>query len=166
MTEIIPLLALASANGMVRVRSLFAWSESGTKQLIPAVVVASCVVAALTFVPVQLREIGMSSAVRLTANKLIADNTKGKVLVFANKMVYPPNGHSWSVFPPNPSPDLDDNVIFVRQMGGRDGTKRNMEFWKRRFPDRSAWMFYAGSKGGIFREIKSEEDFAIGPAVR
>ena len=87
-------------------------------------------------------------------------------MVFTNKMVYPPNGHSWAVFPPNPSPDLDDEVIFVRQMGGADGARRNVEFWKRRFPDRRAWMFYAGRKEGIFREIKDEEDFAIPPVVR
>jgi hypothetical protein len=166
MTEIIPLLALASANGMVRLRNKFIRSDIGSQQLISAVVIAACVVAAVTFVPIQMREIGISSDIRQTANKLIEKNTQGKVLVFANKMVYPLYGHSWSAFPPNPSPDLDDKVIFVRQMVGAEGAERNMEFWKRRFPDRSAWLFHAGSKGGLFREIKNTRDFTLSPIVR
>jgi hypothetical protein len=163
MTEIIPLLALAAANGMARVRGKLAWSEARTKQLITAFVVAACVVAAMTFVPIQIREIGISSSIRLTANKLIEKNTTGNVLVFANKMVYPPNGHSWSAFPPNPSPDLDDRVIFVRHMVGEDGARRNMEFWKRRFPMRSAWLFHALREGGMLKEIKRAEDFVTWP---
>ncbi|MCP4196067.1 MAG: hypothetical protein GY762_02865 [Proteobacteria bacterium] len=166
MTEIVPLLALASANGMVRLRNKFLWSEAPTKQLIPAVVMAACVVAAVTFVPIQMREIRISSAIRQTASRLVERNTQGEVLVFANKMVYPPYGHSWSVFPPNPSPDLDDRVIFVRQMVDDEGAERNMDFWQRRFPDRSAWLFHAGSKGGVFREIKSARDFVLSPVVR
>ncbi len=159
-TEIVPLLALASASGMVHARqTLSRFATTLGPRLVPAVVVSSFIVAAIAFLPIQMREINRSAIAWQSADRLIKQGTKGKILVFANHMVFPPHGNSWAGFPPNPSPDMDDDVIFVRQLYGQDGAKRNFEFSKRRFPDRSVWLFQVGNEGAMFKEIKKAEDF-------
>ncbi len=159
-TEIVPLLALASASGMAHAREIVCrFNPTLGSRLVPAVVISSFVIAAITFFPVQIREINRSAIAWQAADQLIEKATEGKVLVFANYMVFPPHGNSWAGFPPNPSPDMDDDVIFVRRQYGRDGAKRNFEFLKRRFPDRSAWLFQVGNEGAMFKKIEKAEDF-------
>ena len=89
----------------------------------------------------ELRELSRSGRVWQTANELLERAKAGRALVFADRMVHLPNADSWAYFPPNPSPDLDDPTIFVRTPKGVDGSQRALEFWRRRFPDRSAWLF-------------------------
>ena len=99
------------------------------------------------FVPVQLRNLETScETVRLPVDLLEAMPGDGKDLVFANWLV-PGTGISWHLFPPPPSPGLDDDVIFVRLPSGPDRAARMQDFWRRRFPDRRPWVYDPGTGG-------------------
>jgi hypothetical protein len=160
MTEIVPLLALASASGMARVSRIASGHESKLIQrLVPAAIISFFAIAAITFIPVQLREIRRSTTIWRSAYQLIEKMTSENVLVFANWMVHPYSDTSWAGYPPPPSPDLDDRVVFVRELGGEEGPARSIEFWRRRFPDRSAWLFRAERDGAILQKVETPKDF-------
>ena len=75
-----------------------------------AAVISSFAVAAITFVPVQLREIRRSVTIWRSAYRLVEEMTSGDALVFADWMVHPRGDASWAGYPPPPSPDMDDKV--------------------------------------------------------
>ena len=157
--EIVPLLALASGSGMVRAAELLAaFGVAGARRRVTAASLAAIAVAALMFLPIQVRELSRSGRVWQTANRLLARAEAGRALVFADLMVYMPNADSWAYFPPNPSPDLDDPTIFVRTPKGADGPQRALEFWQRRFPDRSAWLFRFEEGGPSLRRLARPDD--------
>ena len=140
--EIVPLLALASGSGMMcAVERLRALGVECAPRRVAGATLAAIAVGALTFLPIQLRELSRSGLAWQTVNRLLADAGAGRALVFADRMVHLPNGDSWAYFPPNPSPRLDDPTLFVRIPKGADGQRRALEFWRRRFPDRSVWLF-------------------------
>lgn len=139
--EIVPLLALATASGAVRVkRRLEAVGLEMAKRRMAALLVASILVAAAMFLPVQVASIGKSSRAWLTPYRLLAAHGAGRALVFASIMVPPNQGLSWAYYPPNPSPAFDDDVVFVRMPGG-DSLRPMVNFWQKRFPGRTAWVF-------------------------
>jgi hypothetical protein len=47
---------------------------------------------------------------------------------------------SWAYYPRCNSPALDDDVLYVLLQRSH-GLQDNLEFWKRRYPSRSAWYF-------------------------
>ena len=61
---------------------------------------------------------------------------------------------SWAYFPPNPAPDLEDEVIFVARLPGPESYREAMAFWSRRFPERRAFLFEFEDEGGVLRELR------------
>ena len=143
--EIVPLLALATASGAVRIkRWLQTVGVEKANTLVTSSLISATLIAALMFVPVQVRWIRDSSQAWLTPYRLLSEKrgtSERKALVFADVMVPPDWGLTWAYHPPNPSPGLDDEVIFVRRSGSRDRFRAMVKFWRRRFPDRTAWIF-------------------------
>jgi hypothetical protein len=62
---------------------------------------------------------------------------------------------SWAYHPPNPSPELDDPRIFVRIPTGEGAADQALDFWRRRFPDRSAWVFRWVEGKAVLRRLES-----------
>ncbi len=141
-TEIVPLLALMSASGMIEVkRRLEERGFARAKSAVVAFAAASTAAALLLFWPVEITNL-RSSAVKWRApqSALEAQGIQ-KALIFADKMVVPEAGTSWAAFPPNPSPTLDDDLLFVRiPKNAKDAILAMREFHHRRFPDRPAFV--------------------------
>ena len=74
-------------------------------------------------------------------------------LVFHEGVVPPWTYRSWAYFPRCNSPALDDDILYVRFQRSPGGAEANLDFWRRRYPDRAAWYF--GWPAG-------EEPFLIG----
>jgi hypothetical protein len=80
-----------------------------------------------------------------------------RALVFADALIYPQSGRSWAYYPDNPSPTLDDDILFVR-IPQQDPAREVHEFWQRRFRDRRAFLFMWSPKGEpLFRELGRNE---------
>lgn len=164
LTEFLPLLALATASGIKAARGLLDRLAAGAgTRLVAGFVVASTLTAGLCFLPVVLRNIHRSAESRQRVFRLIAEKTTGKVLVFANTQVDIAQRDSWAYYPPNPSPDLQDPVIFVRMS---PAAVQNLDFWKRRFPDRTAWVFRPELENpdAAFVQVRTALDFMSLPA--
>jgi hypothetical protein len=71
---------------------------------------------------------------------LIRDRGVGNALVFHESVVPGWTRLSWAYYPRINSPALDDDVLFVLLQRAH-GLQENVEFWKRRYPARSAWYF-------------------------
>jgi len=150
MLEAVPLLALATGAGILGLRE---WLGShGLPRLRAAIaptLVALTAVSLCMFVPVQVRNVATScETVRLPVTLLEAMPKDAKDLVFANWLVTGP-GISWHIFPPPPSPGLDDDVIFVRIPRGPDRAALMQDLWRRRFPDRRPWVYDPGTGGAV-----------------
>jgi len=140
--EAVPLLVLATADGAVRVEQLLrkiatdrprAWTS--------AFMLASSIVAALAFVPVVGRAAHRAGVVRNKVYAALAERGATRALVFADKLVHLDRHATWALFPPNPSPTLDDDLVFVRVPLGPGGARAGYAFWRARFSDRRAFVF-------------------------
>jgi hypothetical protein len=152
-TEIVPLLALATASGMVQVsRWLRAHGVAEGKRWVTATVLASFVVAATMFLPVQMKNIHRSCAAWTEPYRLLEKVGAKRALVFSMHMV--PFFKSWAYYPPNPSPTLDEDVIFVRPPSRPNQIQKAVDFWQRRFPDRRAFSLYHEGDKAIMAELK------------
>ena len=152
-TELVPFVMLAVVSGVQRVRcALPAWQLRAAPVCVAVVLTAACM-----FVPVQWRTLRRAVEVRSLVFRMLEQSHAERALVFSDALVFPSSGHSWAYFPDNPSPDLDDPVIFVRMP--RANVLLNIQnFWQRRFPDRRAFA-YSWSKQGepMFRELSRDE---------
>lgn len=154
-TEAIPLLALATAGGMARLRDWLSGVSGEVGRRVPgAVALASVIVAAACFLPVQLREISANAGIRAAVLESVERTIPGQAVVFTRFIVDPRIESTWAPHPPNPSPDLSDRIIYVRAQEGPDGTKRNLAFWQRRFPKRSAWQLSFSDKGPVLTRLE------------
>ena len=135
--EMVPALALLSADGLARVRKWVTRLGPEVAAGVAAVALGATVAGWLFFWPVQLRALGIGADVRgLVWEHLERERAKAsKALVFAEFLVPPKLGVSWAYYPPNPSPDLSDEVIFARWPRGVDQASRAREFARRHFPD-------------------------------
>jgi hypothetical protein len=153
-TEIIPLLALATAAGIAKTSAWLSEHRGGNwGQLPAAVAVASLVVALACFLPVQLRDTSRGASVRSSVLHAIEKAVPGKALVFSRFLVDPRLESTWAPHPPNPSPDLGDRIIFVRSQTGDGAGEREAAFWRRRFRDRSAWRLTFTDKGPSLKPL-------------
>lgn len=141
--EVVPLLALASASGMLRVREVLQKVAAfDGRRWLGAAVAACFITAALMFIPPQLRTVGRAAQAWQLPYAMLAKKNAGRALVFADGMTQPRLKYSWAYFPPNPSPKLNDEVIFVRPPRGGDPAGEAIRFWKSHFAARSAWLYY------------------------
>jgi len=153
--EATPLLALATAAGVHRVRDWLCRHDLPRLRAAVAPALLAFTVTSLTmFVPIQVRNIKASCKTvhfPFTLLETMPDDDRQE-LVFANWLVAG-QGISWHLFPPPPSPTLDDEILFVRIPGGRDAAAEMQDFWRRRFPDRRPWLYEPAPPGGTPRLI-------------
>jgi hypothetical protein len=161
-TEIVPLLALATASGLHRLREWLA--RLGARQPAHGLIatgMALTTVAAVMFLPVELRGIRRSAVAWLVPRwQVEAARDGGKALVFAATMVDMERENTWAYLPPNPSPDLQDEVVFVRSPRTPAEAEVGMDFWRRRFPDRRAWVLRFSNGQPFLREVRDADDLA------
>jgi hypothetical protein len=142
MFEIVPLLALASADGAVRAAEVLRRLGSERPRVwVLAFALASSLVALTGFVPVQLRPASRSSALRARVYQELAHRRAAYALVFADQLVNSQRGETWAYFPPNPSPSFDDEVLFVRKPKGPGSARGAYAFWRKLFPQRRAFVY-------------------------
>ena len=134
---------MPTAAGLSRVQ--YAW-------LRPAVVAAT-LVALLLFVPVQLRTVARAAGARAAIPELLEAHGVSHALVFAAVLVPPQSGESWAYFPPNPTPALDDDVLFLRMQRGPQGIECMLRTWRERFPDRRAYLLHQTSAGPVLHQL-------------
>lgn len=143
-TEAVPLLCLATAAGIVLLAQWFreqGW-EWGRRWVI-SVAIASTVVAAFAFHPIHLPSVQESSETWERPFQMLRDQKAQKrLLVFANYMVPTTFDDSWAYHPPNPSPRLNNDIIFVRYPRSRGAKAQMKAFWEKHYPDRQAWLFF------------------------
>jgi hypothetical protein len=157
MTEIVPLLTLAAADGLVRLGQ-FLSAIADRWRVNAATLVAAGVVAALSmFWPVHLQTARRGAELRSLVFRALIESHADRALVFADALVYPASGVSWAYFPDNPSPRLDDDILFVR-IPKLDPLHDMQLFWQRRFADRRAFVF-TWAEGGtpVFRELSARD---------
>ena len=147
-TEAVPLLVLMSARGIVAARDWFrSLNLRRLEALVPAAVVAATLVALVLFVPAHLKSIHRSAHFWTTPFRLLEQVETKKALVFSTILSPVGSGWTWTIRPPPPSPDLDDDVIFVLIDMTQGGMQRMYDFWQRRFPDRSPWFYILNVDG-------------------
>jgi hypothetical protein len=159
-TEVVPILILAVASGVVRLSSLA--EEIGVdwgRRLIHTAVVSSFIVAWLCFIPVPIRDVGASAALRVSIIDNIRQQVKGDALVFAAHLIDPRLGVTWAAAPPNNSPSLDDSILWVLPKSGTEGAKENISFWKRHYPKRTAWLLWFKKGSPYLKRITAASDF-------
>jgi hypothetical protein len=154
--EVVPLLALASADGAARVGGfLQRIGVEHARAWVAGAMTAASVVALVTFVPIELSAIYRSSALRVRVYEALSQRRAGRALVFADELVNPERRATWAYYPPNPSPTFDDAVIFVRQPRGAGGPLAAHQYWRRRFPDRRAFLYLDAMDGPILEELRA-----------
>lgn len=180
--ELTPLLAILSAGGVLRLARHARSIAGGSARDLATGLLALFVVTLGCFVPVQCREIRRSTGAWLTAIRMVEDSREGqKALVFSEEIVDVERDQSWALMPPNPSPDLSDDIIFVRRYVtlralGREETRRRLrswervkerdarlafEFWRRRFPDRRAFLFRYVDHQPTLSRVQKPEDLLV-----
>jgi hypothetical protein len=155
--EIVPLLALATADGAARAgHALERFAVPRARALVAAAMIAASLVACAVFVPLQTAALHTGAVMRSRVRVALARAGADRALVFANRLVEPPWGATWAYHAPNPSPTLDDDVLFVRLPLVAGGPWQAYEFWRRRFPERRAFVFVDAPRKILFEEMRVE----------
>jgi hypothetical protein len=154
--EVVPLLCIATVAGAASVAAYLGRRggdlEAG-RRAVAAVVLASMLVALTLFIPVALRAIDRAASARAEVYEQLAAKGATRAVVFASVFVGPMTGRSWAYFPPNPSPDLDDDLVFLRMLDGPAGYDRMLRLWQTRFADRRALLLLATLEGPVLQEL-------------
>lgn len=137
--EVVPLLCVLSADGAARLarsgRGLL-----GSPAAVSALTIAGTVVSLTVFLPSRLADLGRMGAAQNEVERLLQRQEVASALVFHEGVVPWWTLRSWAYYPRVNAPALDDDVLFVL-LQRRNGLGENVEFWKRRYPGRSAWYF-------------------------
>jgi Dolichyl-phosphate-mannose-protein mannosyltransferase len=152
LAEVVPLLTLGVADGLARLgRSLPQLRVRPSVVALSATLIAACM-----FVPLPLMAAATGASTRHVVRDELHKAGAERALIFTNSAVYPESSITWAYFPDNPSPALDDDFLFVRVPQTKDARQRMIEFWRRRFPDRRAFVFAWSWKGPHFNELGPE----------
>jgi hypothetical protein len=163
--EIVPLLALATADGILRcARGLHRHGITGGERWITSLTVAMSLVALLAFMPFQVVAMSKSSTARSRVGRLLAQEGAEQALVFCNVLVVPQRRVTWAYGPPNPKPDFSDPIIFARIPRHRDEWRNAYEMWRKRFPERRAFVFNDAPNGAHFAELDPPQGPDTAPA--
>jgi hypothetical protein len=143
--ETVPLTALLAADGLARLELLLGrwWGRPKAQERITSWVVASVLSGLVLFLPVVAGSVSAGAAERLIVMDRLAEAGSSRALVFCDGLVAPRQGKTWALYAPNPSPSMDDAVLFVR-WPEQGGPPRALEFWRKHFPDRPAFRFLPG----------------------
>jgi hypothetical protein len=101
------------------------------------------------FLPVNLGTVRHAAEARVKAVTTLERAGFERALVFSTAILHPERGDSWAYYPPSPSPQLDDDLVFVRYLYDPDGYARMHALWRERFADRRAVMFLLTPDGEI-----------------
>jgi hypothetical protein len=159
--EIVPVLCILSADGVLRARAWLAATVPPLGPAVPAVLVSGALVAVTLFLPERVRDLGLMGQAQGVAPGLIARRGVSHALVFHDGVVPPWTYRNWAYYPRCNSPSLDDDILYVRLQRDK-GLGENVEFWRRRHPDRSAWYFGWPAGGDAF--LVDLETFVRGQA--
>ena len=136
--EAVPMLVLLAADGLARLRILVRRALGDrARGAVAACVVGATVAAWSMYLPVEAAAARAGSDARLTCQRLLERGGVTRAVVFADFLVRPDRSVSWAYFPPSPSPDLSDEVIYLR----RSKVDRMRDYAQRKFPDRPAFVF-------------------------
>jgi hypothetical protein len=149
LTEVVPLLTLAVADAFRRMGEALPRARAR-----PSVVaLAATLVGSMMFEPLQLEAIAVGAATRNVVYDELEKSGADKALIFTNAVVYPQSYATWANYPDNPSPGFDDRWLFVRVPVVNDPRPPMIELWRRRFPDRRAFVFAVGKESPVLREL-------------
>jgi hypothetical protein len=145
--EIVPLLALGTAAGLTRVSHVLrACRVTDAREWIASSLLAGCVVMLTLFLPAHVAGIRRGAQERRSVMAALEREAPGeRVVVFATYLADPQTRATWAYAPPNPWPDLRDDVLFLRWPKGPDALPRIQQLLTR-FQDRKAFAF--ASQGG------------------
>lgn len=161
MTEGLPFLALGTLDGLRRLSSRLLPQRAPAAAVV-AVVGAGVIVSASMFLPVQLRALRTATHLRGRVYDGLAEAGANRALVFADHLVTPDSRRAWAYFPPSPSPDLGDDILFVRIPAG-DGhaaARAAHAFWQATMPERRAFVFLPGKASAPLTELHAVSDRA------
>lgn len=155
--ESVPLLTLATVDGAARVAELLGRLRlPRPRAWIASTMIAASAVAACAFAPTHGRALLAGAWMRERVYVALEQEGAQRALVFANRLVEPEWGTTWAYYPPNPSPDLDDAVLFARFAQTPAGLRAAHAFWRRRFPDRRAFLYVDGRAQMLFQELRRD----------
>ena len=165
--EGIPVLCLLAALGLARLArgEVFAGRAGAIRRdLAPAMVALSSVAVAL-FVPPKLADLRRMGDAQLAVHRQIVGRGLHSALVFHRGVAPLWALSTWAYFPRCNGPRLDDDVLFIR-FQHEGGVARNLDFWRRRYPERSAWFFeWKPQSGPALIELSAYVASLGGPAV-
>jgi hypothetical protein len=113
------------------------------------VVLAGALVSVAMFLPFKLADVGSAAYGQQTVFRELERRGIHHAVVFHRNIVPPWLGLSWAYFPPPNPPRLDGDILFA-MLQTEPPLERNLDFWKRRFPDREAWFFGWDAQSGPF----------------
>jgi hypothetical protein len=142
LTEVVPWLCIATAVGLFEVRAFMRriGIEHGGR-IVTSSVAGAAAAAVVCFAPVALRAVYLAGNARSGLYDGLAAAGAERALVFSNVLVRPNDARTWAYYPPNPWPDLRDDVLFLRLPPGPGGPARAWSLWRMRFADRPAFTF-------------------------
>jgi 4-amino-4-deoxy-L-arabinose transferase-like glycosyltransferase len=145
--EIVPLLALGTAAALSRlVELLRRLGVPAPREWIASGLLAGCVVMLTMFLPSHVEGMRGGALERGVVQRMLRQAAPGeRVVVFATWLADPQARRTWAYAPPNPWPDLRDDVLFLRWPDGPDALQRIQQLLKR-FPERRAFAF--ANQGG------------------
>jgi hypothetical protein len=141
--EALPLLCLLAADGALRLARRATRLPFGTRldaSFAACLLAAGALVSAALFLPPRVAALSRMAAAQELLPGLLARANVGRALVFHAGAVPSETQLSWAYSPRHNSPSLDDDVLYLR-LQPFAGVERNVELWRRRFPDRAAWVF-------------------------
>ncbi|MGH9887571.1 MAG: hypothetical protein ACREBE_18720, partial [bacterium] len=143
MYEAVPLLALLSAFGAVRlVARAHTWGcRPAVRDGLLAVLLAATLVNLTLFLPPRLQDLRRMARAQDTVTDLVVQAGQSPSLVFHNGTVPPWTRLSWAYFPRVNSPALDDRVLFLRLPPDPGRVPAALDLWRGRYPERAAFYF-------------------------
>jgi hypothetical protein len=153
MMEIVPFLAILSADGVARFATIMQKlaPKPSVLSAVAAFAVASTIAAAVLFVPVQLRTLAASARARHRFQEAVDETGEKQGIVFANNILANKET-GWAYFPPSPDPDLKDDWLYLR-WPPLSTTARTVAigYWKSHYPDRPAFIYHPGANPPLER---------------
>lgn len=119
---LMPVIAGAIAVAAVDLHDAVAEAQPEWRRLVPSVLVAQTFAAVVVFWPSQIAELVRLRTSAASCEDLVASHGIKSALVFVRADRARPD--SWVAHPPMARPQLDDDVLFVRQRPFRDDNER------------------------------------------
>lgn len=143
MMEIVPFLAILSADGLARFVALAEKlsSQVSARSAVAAFATASTLASLVLFFPIQGRALAAGARQRHRLQDAVDATGEPRGIVFVNSIVANKD-LGWAYFPPSPDPDLKDDWLFLRwPPTEKTATTIAIGYWKSHYPDRPAYVY-------------------------